>query len=68
MKVQIEVFYNKKDVESLVMENHIKLYGEAPKGMMWQTMRDYSWEYSIKAVEIEKPEEKQETTQKAEAV
>ena len=66
MKVQIEVFYNKKDVESLVMENHIKLYGEAPKGMMWVPMNDYSWEYSIKAVDLPKQEEKQETTQKAE--
>ncbi len=67
MKVEMSVRYNKTDIAAMIMENHVKLYGAAPAGMMWECDDImYSWECTVRAVEI--PKEDQGAEQKAEAV
>jgi hypothetical protein len=68
MKIEMSVRYNKTDIAAMIMENHVKLYGSAPAGMMWECDDMYSWECTVRAVEIPTPEEvkEQEQEQKAE--
>ena len=66
MQVEMSVRYNKTDIAALVMENHTKIYGAAPAGMVWGVYDMYSWECTIRAVDAPKPEEVKEQEQKAE--
>jgi len=55
--MEIKIKYSREEVNKMVMEQHIKMFGSAPKGEIWICTGDYydGWKiFNGKALETDK--------------
>lgn len=51
MKVNIKVQYTEKEIEALIMKEHVSAFGNPPPGMVWEISRNYRGDYDIESVD-----------------